>query len=105
MQKIQVLFIFLLGLLLGSAPFLAKQCLTPDIVATGILKSHTSVGAPTADFPAGYYVESRVYVENVDTALLGQRVTVEGNIESINDSDHIWHYPLIINENGQTKVK
>lgn len=105
MNKTHTLIIFIMGALVGSAPFLLKQCLAPDIVATGILKSHNSHGAPTADFPAGYYVESRVYVDNIDTDLLGQIITVEGDIESINGSDHIWHYPLIINAKDRTKVK
>lgn len=105
MKRKHVFFIFLLGTLLGSAPFLIKQLLAPEVVATGILKSHSVDGSLTADFPGGYYVESRVYVENIDTSLLGKRVTVEGDIESIVDTDHIWHYPLIINENEQTKFK
>lgn len=105
MKNIPIFVIFLLGILVGSAPFLMKQCLSPDIVATGILKSHSSEGAPTADFPAGYYVESRVYVENINTDLLGERVTVEGGVEPIAGSDHFWHYPLIVNENDQSKVR
>ncbi len=105
MKKANILFIFLLGTIVGSAPFLIKQYLTPDIVATGILKSHTPDSGITADFPGGYYVESRVYVEDIDTSLLGETVTVEGDIELMPDSNPHWHYPLIINKNHLTKVR
>jgi len=104
-KNTQLLITFLLGIIVGSGPFLMKQCLTPDIIATGILKSHTPDSGITADFPGGYYVESRVYVEDIDTSLLGETVTVEGDIVLIPDSGHHWHYPLIINKNHLTKVR
>ncbi len=99
MKRLIFLF-FLIGSIVGSSPFLLKEyilSLAPKVTASGVLKFQPSPNPSlTAAQPEGHYVESRIYVENVDTTLLGKYVIINGTLKSIPDSDYYLSYPLIV---------
>lgn len=80
--------VFLAGVALGVGGHLAWQTVSSRVTASGVLRQEAPV-APgvSASFPAGFYVESRVYLHTASTALLGREVTAWGRLSRATDPD------------------
>ena len=67
-----------LGVILGVVGHVTWQALiTPSAAASGFLR-HEPITDPavSASYPAGFFVESRVYLETASFDLVGKRVGV-----------------------------
>lgn len=90
--------VLLLGVGLGVGGHVAWLSLADRVTASGVLRQEAPAppGA-SASFPAGFYVESRVYLRTAPPNLLGRTVSAWGRQGRATDPDAT-AYPLI--ENG-----
>jgi len=98
MRFLRTATLLIFGLILGIAGHVAWQfLLNPSATATGILQQEpeTAPGV-SASYPAGLYVESRVYLETASADLLGRKVTAWGSLDLARDPDAP-SYPKIRN--------
>lgn len=97
MRILKTIPILFLGVVLGTAGHIAWQSLLNPVTASGVLQlepqSHPAV---SASYPAGFFVESRVYVETAAPDLLGQTVIAWGGLSLATDPDAP-SYPKIKN--------
>ena len=90
------LIYILLGFAIGVGLHVGWQKLNNRAVAAdGILQEEpTQHPAISPSYPPGFFIESRIYISDVDTNLLGKRISVHGHLRSISHPETPT-YPLI----------
>ena len=86
----------LLGIAIGAGLYAGwHKLIDRAVAADGILQEEpTQHPAISPSYPPGFFIESRIYISDVDTNLLGKRISVHGHLRSISHPETPT-YPLI----------
>jgi len=99
MKVAKTILLIVICVALGIASHMIWQyLLTPSATVSGILQQESETDpAVSASYPAGFYVESRVYLDTASQEMLGQKVSAWGNLDLARDPNTP-SYPKIKNK-------
>jgi hypothetical protein len=86
MMKLKLVLLVLSALALGLVTgYAGRGMLLRNVIAEGVLQVQTHPDGDTPQFPLGYYVLSRVYIDGAKPDLVGKPVVAIGKLLVLTD--------------------